>query len=368
MDNFSPSAATDKAVFDAVNQHKISKDEILGLFFSRGVIVSKKTEKEDLAKEFSSLFHSYSDYDKLSSILGTNHRREKLTSYTLETTLKSSDVEDSLKKIKDKFKEEGAQVHHRIEKQGKKIELDITYQEINLSKNDFQQVHTRDAVLTIEQNQSGLDFQHPQNKKLSELSAHLIDILESKDKALNVEKIELVAFEQAELRSLFFEYLTNNLEGFKRIDVTDTYVYNPQKNQASGETQEVHITSAALKGTGVNLSQALKQLHDDGFYTWKVIWKAIKEGIESSDLYTFEVQFSDAAECQEFSYMVKGVNKRKSEGVVGDPLGHNTNRIPVSRTEEQQLNKLIKKSAWEAISKLGEHCSQEGDENDDRTK
>ncbi|KJG68662.1 hypothetical protein [Photobacterium kishitanii] len=100
-------AATDKAVFDAINQHKVTKDEVLNMFFSRGVIVSKKTDKDDLAKEFSSFFHSYNDYENLSSILGVNNRKEKLTSYTLDTSLKVSDVEDSIKKNKRKNRRSG---------------------------------------------------------------------------------------------------------------------------------------------------------------------------------------------------------------------------------------------------------------------
>ncbi|EJE4166727.1 hypothetical protein M3895_002084 [Vibrio parahaemolyticus] len=361
-------AATDKAVFDAVNQHKITKEEILNMFFSRGVIVSKKTDKDELAKEFSSFFHSYHDYDSLSSILGVNNRKEKLTSYTLDTSLKVSDVESSIKKIKEKIVEQGATVEHKVKKEGKKIELAITYQVLNLSKNDFQQVSVRDAILTIEETDSGLDIQHPQNKKLSDISDELIDVLESKDKSLQKDEIELSAFEKPEDRCQFFDYLTKGVEGFTCKDVTDTYVFNPSKKITSGQKNEVHITSASLKGTGVNLSDELKNLHEQGFYTWRVIWKAVKENKDSSDLYVFEAQFSDAEECKDFSFIVKGSYKRKDEGIVGDVSGHNVNRTPISLIEEEQLNKLINKSAWSAIEKLSASCATEGDENDNTAK
>lgn len=354
-------AATDKAIFDAINQHKVTKDEILQMFFYRGVIISKKTDKEELAKEYSSFFHSYEDYDNLSTILGVNSRKEKLTTFALETSLKVKDVESSIRKIKDEIINEGATVEHRTLQEGKKIELLITYQTLNLSKNDFQQICTRDAVLTIEETDHGLDIQHPQNKKLSEISDILIDILEEKDKSLQKNEIELCAFEKAEDRSKFFEYLTKEMNGYTCIDVTDTYVFNPAKKILSGEENEVHITSASLKGTGVNLSEELMNLHSQGFYTWKVTWKATLTNTPSSDLYVFEAQFSNAEECRDFSYIVKGSFKRKDEGSVGTISGHYPNRTSVSSFDEKTLNKIIKKTAWDAIDKLSKELITKGD-------
>ncbi|CAG9000631.1 MAG: hypothetical protein CENE_02631 [Candidatus Celerinatantimonas neptuna] len=354
-------AATDKAVFDAINQHKVTKDEILNLFFSRKVIVSKKTDKDELANEFSSFFHSFHDYDILSTILGVNNRKEKLTSYSLETSLKVSDVEGSIQKIKNEIMDQGATVKHNVLNGGKKIEMLITYQVLNLSKNDFQQISIRDAVLTIEETGSGLDIRHPQNKKLSDISDIVVDVLESKDKSLLKDEIELSAFDKPKDRTLFFDFLTKGIDGFICKDVTDTYVFNPSKKVTSGETNEVHITSASLKGTGVNLSEELKSLHEQGFYTWRVIWKAVKEDTDSSDLYVFEAQFSDAEECKDFSFIVKGSYKRKNEGVVGDVSGHNVNRTPVSPIEEERLNKLINKSARNAIKNLSDIYNTQGD-------
>ncbi|ELA4928346.1 hypothetical protein RFS42_000053 [Vibrio vulnificus] len=269
---------------------------------------------------------------------------------------------------KEKIVEQGATVEHKVKKEGKKIELAITYQVLNLSKNDFQQVSVRDAILTIEETDSGLDIQHPQNKKLSDISDELMDVLESKDKSLQKDEIELSAFEKPEDRCQFFDYLTKGVEGFTCKDVTDTYVFNPSKKITSGQKNEVHITSASLKGTGVNLSDELKNLHEQGFYTWRVIWKAVKENKDSSDLYVFEAQFSDAEECKDFSFIVKGSYKRKDEGIVGDVSGHNVNRTPISLIEEDRLNKLINKSAWSAIEKLSASCATEGDENDNTAK
>ncbi|MGO2308900.1 MAG: hypothetical protein ACTJGW_03285 [Vibrio casei] len=326
MSNGNLNAATDKAIFDAMNQSRVTKGDISELFFQRGVIVSSSTDKETLAKEFSSFFHSHADYDRLASILGVNNRKERLTTFGVETSLKAVDVENSVKKIKDKLNEEGASVKHVVLKDGQKIELRVTYQVLNLSKNDFQQVSVRDAVISIEDTDDGLNIRYPQNSKVQEFSDIIIDVLESKDKDLDRMEINLTSLEEPESRSKFFGLLIEKMEGYTLKDVTDAFVFNPNSSSDTENEREVHIKSASLKGRGVNLSSELTNLHTKGFYTWKVIWKAVKTNSESSDLYVFEAQFTNAEECKDFSYMVKGSHKRKDKGTVGEADGHTINR------------------------------------------
>ncbi|EOX3103091.1 hypothetical protein ACPFM1_002094, partial [Vibrio cholerae] len=314
MSNLSLHAATDKAIFDAMNQSRVTKSDISELFFSRGVIISNATDKETLAKEFSSFFHSYTDYDKLASILGVYNRKERLTACSIETSLKVQDVENSIHKIKEKFVEEGASVEHRILQDGNKIEIIATYQTLNLSKNDFQQISVRDAAISIENTDDGLNIRYPQNSKVQKLSDAIVDILEEKDKNLDKVDINLSSIEDPESRSKFFDLLIQKMEGYTLKDVTDAFVFNPKSNSEESDEREVHIKSASLKGRGVNLSSELTNLHEKGFYTWKVAWKSIKSNSESSDLYVFEAQFTDAEEFKDFSYIVKGSHKRKATG------------------------------------------------------
>ncbi|TDM51489.1 hypothetical protein [Aliivibrio fischeri] len=366
MTSFKLNAATDKAIFDALNQHKVSKDAMLEMFFSRGVIVSKKTEKEDLAKQYSSYFHNYIDYDNLATILGVNKRKEKLTSFGLSTSITAENVESKIKKIKEEVKVAGCSMEHRVLNSGKTIELTLTYQEFDLSKNDFQQMTTKDAVITIENTDEGLNIRSPLNRKTKEVNNIIIDLLEDIDKDIKREDIQLSQIKSPKVRCEFFETLVECIDGYELVTVTDAYVYNPKKDESENKKDEIHITNASLKGKGVNLSSHLTDLHKKGFYTWKVIWHAVKENNSRSDLYVFEAQFTNAEEFSDFSYMVKGSYKRKDTGIVSDLDGYNVNRTPVLLSEENTLNKLLEDAARLAIVKLTKSLGE--DDSDDDSK
>jgi hypothetical protein len=359
-------AATDKAVFDALCQYKIAKDEVLELFFSRGVIVSKKTDKEELAKRFSSLFLSYSDYDKVSMILGVSSRKERLTSYEVQTKLSIEDVENYISKIKKGIQDLGGVVSHTVDT-NQKIQLNVTYQILNLSKSEFQQTTTKDAEIIIEKSEIGLSIRSPQNHKMEEINNIIIDILEDFDADLYREDIELSSIVSPRIRSSFFEKITEEMEGLSLRSVTDVFVYNPKNSLSDNKEKEVHITSASFKGRGVNLSEQLNSLHSQGFYIWKIIWQAKVISSKKSDLYVFEAQFSEPENCKVFSYMVKGSFKRKDTGIIDDDGEYTKNRTPVSRSDENRLNGVIEKSARNILKTILE-CKDEDVCDDDYTK
>ncbi|WP_342754764.1 hypothetical protein AAGQ96_02670 [Pantoea sp. MBD-2R] len=46
-------SVTDKSLYDALCQPRVTNNELRELFLERGIIISKKTDKKDLAKNFS---------------------------------------------------------------------------------------------------------------------------------------------------------------------------------------------------------------------------------------------------------------------------------------------------------------------------
>ena len=62
--------ATDKNIFDALNEHKVDTPNVVHLFQRRNIVVSKKTVREDLAKYFSRLTHDYYDHKDIAARLG----------------------------------------------------------------------------------------------------------------------------------------------------------------------------------------------------------------------------------------------------------------------------------------------------------
>tara|TARA_R110002126_G_scaffold291730_1_gene456122 strand:- start:8374 stop:8763 length:390 start_codon:yes stop_codon:yes gene_type:complete len=75
--------ASDKNVFDALNQYRVDSATLANLFERRNIIVSKKTARDDLAEYFSRLPHDFYDHKTISEKLGVVPRRERTTSMNL---------------------------------------------------------------------------------------------------------------------------------------------------------------------------------------------------------------------------------------------------------------------------------------------
>ncbi|HHS5823757.1 TPA: hypothetical protein ACTNTH_004574, partial [Salmonella enterica subsp. enterica serovar Enteritidis] len=56
-------SVNDKAMFDALNQTKVTHEDMKSLFFKRGIIISKDTKRKTLALDFSKNFHGYYDFE-----------------------------------------------------------------------------------------------------------------------------------------------------------------------------------------------------------------------------------------------------------------------------------------------------------------
>ncbi|MBP0640201.1 hypothetical protein [Cupriavidus sp. AcVe19-6a] len=76
--------ATDKNIFDALNQHKVDSATVVKLFHRRNILVSRKTLREDLAQYFSRLTHDYYDHQDIAARLGVATRRERITSVDVQ--------------------------------------------------------------------------------------------------------------------------------------------------------------------------------------------------------------------------------------------------------------------------------------------
>ena len=66
--------ASDKNIFDAINQSKVNNETLQTMFLRRNIVCSKHTEREGLAEFFSRLTHDYLDHQDLSNRLGVVSR------------------------------------------------------------------------------------------------------------------------------------------------------------------------------------------------------------------------------------------------------------------------------------------------------
>ena len=70
-------SASDKSLYDALNQSNVTNADLRSLFLSRGILVSSDSNRKHLAKHFARLFHDYRDYQALARLFGGSVQRKK---------------------------------------------------------------------------------------------------------------------------------------------------------------------------------------------------------------------------------------------------------------------------------------------------
>ncbi|MDR3571890.1 MAG: hypothetical protein P4L81_06945, partial [Candidatus Pacebacteria bacterium] len=86
-------SASDKALFEALNQPKVTRSDLRQLFMSRGIVVSHQTSREALALHFSRLMHDYNDFQLLARLFGTKARTERIASFRVISKAKMQNFE-----------------------------------------------------------------------------------------------------------------------------------------------------------------------------------------------------------------------------------------------------------------------------------
>ncbi|MCS3460167.1 hypothetical protein [Aeromonas sp. BIGb0445] len=353
---------TDKALNDALNQSRITTSELGELFLDRGIIISKLTKREHLARNYSKFNHDYYDHQKIASFLGSTARRERVTSKKIDNDIAKHDLLEAAERLKSHIENDGDLC--QVYASDKNVYIDITYLSMDYGKSEFKQVIKKTAKIEIEKKNTALLIRRPDNEQvesyeqellhqIERLITHVNDdsINENNGETLNIKEISLEDVDAPNLRTLFFTKLIDNLNGFILDDVTDAYVYHPKPEKVEEEEGDVetgiHVSRASLKGEGILKSEELSSLYDRGFYIWRVRWHS-KENSPDPDIYEFEAQFSNQSDFRGFSYAVKGVKKYKGNGE------YNKNFVSLPRADENRLCNIIENAAYSVITIINE--------------
>lgn len=318
-------SVNDKAMFDALNQTKVTHEDMKSLFFKRGMIISKETKRKTLALDFSRYYHGYSDFEFLSNILGSVGRREKVSINIINTNIDKNSMENTIKSICEDLQKEGDITNINYTENG--FEVSIKYVKLDFKMSEFRQSSSREAKIQVEMNESG-EFitRFPQNAKAREFNERLVEKIkeDNNEDPASLDEISLETVKSPAERSKFFEQLISSIPNYKCIDVSDVYVTHPiLESNKSNENEDdsddddtiidtgYHISKASLKGRSVLDSLEFKELLGKGFYITKIIWSSVVDTYKDSDKYEFEAQFVDPDNCKLFSYIVRGVYKYK---------------------------------------------------------
>jgi hypothetical protein len=349
--------ATDKNIFDALNQHKVDTATVGKLFRRRNILVSRKTLREDLAQYFSRLTHDYYDHKVIGARLGVATRRERITSVDMEGLTDADALRAVSEQLKGELERSGDTVV--IDRNGESITLRVQYSEIDYKRSEFNQVQVKDGVIEFERTKTGYTVRNTQNDYINGVRETLLAKLE-KNVVAPIRKVTVSLFDipSPKLRSRFFYELAASLPQYVRKDVTDVYVFKAKPDatvgaENSSEDPETHVERVFLRGNGVSRSQVLNELLDEeDYYITKMGWTAT-ELYGEGHVYAIEVSFADPKDCTNFSYLVTGVFPLE-EGKVSS-----RKRSP-TKSEVNGVSRLIEVRARELMSALRNEYKSSG--------
>lgn len=346
--------ATDKNVFDALNQHKVDTPTVMQLFQRRNIIVSKKSPREDLAKYFARLTHDYYDHKDIAARLGIAPRRERITSMDVTGMGETTDLQMAVEQLKHELEATGDVV--QVSREGDSITMHVQYSTVDYKLNEFSQVQVRDGSVEFVKSAIGYTIRNTQNDYLNGVRDTILSKIEKEaNTPLTKMAVSLFDIPSPKLRSKFFHELVSSLPGYVRRDVTDVYVYKskpePDDDQDADDTASVdadtHVERVLLRGNGVTRSELLNELLDEeNYYITKIGWTTT-ETMGAGNVYDIEAVFADPRDCTGFSFILSGVFPVE-EGKTS------IRRRAPNKGEIDTISRVIETRSRELVNKLRE--------------
>jgi len=348
--------ASDKNIFDALNQHKVNISTISKLFERRNIVISKHSPKDELAKYFSRLPHDFYDHKEIAGRLGVAPRRERITSMDVTGAAKTDQVLEVASELKKELEKSGDIV--QLSRDGDKVTIDIQYTSIDYKKSEFTQVQTRDGTVELHKVEDGFTIRNTQNEYINDVRDTLINKL---DKTLSepLNKVQVALFDilSPNLRSKFFYDLAHKLPNFTIWDVTDVYVYKAKPDDGDTDSSavgdlETHVERVFLRGNGVARSELLNELLDkEDYYITKIRWLA-KQVTGGGKVFDIEAIFSDPHDCTGFSFILFGVFPVEKGKV-------SSKRLHPSKDEVELVSNIIEEKSRGLVEQLRKEFSKD---------
>lgn len=343
--------ASDKNVFDALNQHKVDTPTVVKLFQRRNIVVSKKTPRDELAKYFSTLTHDYYDHREIAARLGVAVRRERTTSMDVSGVGDIDELQGVVEQLKKEMEASGDTV--QVSREGDNISIRVQYLEVDYKRSEFSQVQVRDGTIEFVKSGTSYVVRNTQNDYINGVRETLLAKVE-KTTSAPLTKVVVALFDvpSAKLRSKFFHELASSLPSFVRRDVTDVYVYkakpdamDDQEEDGGDSGSETHVERVFLRGSGVSRSEILNELLDEeDYYIIKMGWTAT-ELLGEGNVYDIEAGFADLKDCTGFSFILSGIFPL-DDGKVS------TKRRPPHKHEIDALSRVIESKARDLVTEL----------------
>ena len=203
--------ASDKNIFDALNQSKVDSDTIQAMFRRRKIVCSRHTKREELARFFSRLTHDLLDHHDLSDRLGVVPRRERITAVDLvgEPVPKET-LQRAVDAVKSQLGNVGDVV--KVSNTGSGVSLSVTYSVMDYKRSEFSQLQNRRGIIEIIPDEGKLVVRSTKADYLDIVRDDLIrKIQDEVHRPLERREISLFHHPDPQTRSQFFYDLMSNL-------------------------------------------------------------------------------------------------------------------------------------------------------------
>lgn len=341
--------ASDKNIYDAVNQSKVDNDTVQKLFERRNIVCSKKTPRSDLAEYFSQLTHDYLDHQDIANRLGIAKRRERLTSVDLSGSLEKEQISCAIENLVKALSVDGDIV--QVSKDGASTYLTVQYSEIDYKKSEFSQIQHRDGQIELTKDGDNFVLRSTQSEYMNEVRSELVRQLQAQTTTPLIQStVSLLNITSASVRSKFFYDLIVQLPGYVRSDVTDVFVYKAKPASQGEDDEETdddgHIERVLMRGSGVSQSKLLNSLVGEGkYHISKVGWIAT-ETMGKGFAYEIEAMFDDPKDCTGFSYLLRGVYILEDNGKLSKK------RRPPTPSEVEMISRAVEGKARELMKAI----------------
>lgn len=351
--------ASDKNIFDALNQSKVDQDTIQTMFRRRNIVCSKLTPREELSSFFSRLTHDSVDHKDLSTRLGVVARRERVTALDLKGSIEGESITRAVDVLKETLVAEGDSVQVTVH--GNSTIVAVRYSIIDYKRSEFSQLQHREGYVEIIQDDEGLVVRSTKSEHMDGVRDEIVRAIKGDAKTpLERSEVSLFLHKSHTVRSQFFYALMTELPGYVRRDVTDVFVYKARpeavddSDDGTDNQDDSHVERVLLRGVGLSQSNLLRQLtRDSAYYIVKVGWLAT-EKLGKGFGFDIEATFADPKDCTGFSYILRGVHELGDDGkLTKHRRNPSTSEIDaVARAIEDKARELVKELDASAAGKV----------------
>ncbi len=339
--------ATDKNVYDAFQNNKLTEKELRHLLMDRGIVVSPSSSRDYMANLMSMLPFDYISHMKISHKLEAGSIKDSLTNVRVIVDLSNEDLVSIFNEYKRNNAKEGESCKVTVD--GDSIRMELKYTEVDFTKTELAQRSLKTAYVELENSSGELIIRHSDTEKGQKICSRIVsDISARVNGNMDRQEISLRAFESPEARTYFFEQLCNYISGYDLDDVTGVDVHRSLIRPAPDVDGDVDVQSyidkARLKGKGVLSSVEFEQLNQLGFYIYYLNWTVVpRNGV--GDKVEFEAKFRDSDKCQHFVYYIKGIYNYRNGS-------HNKGHRPAKNEDRKEYIPLVEESARKAYQSV----------------